>query len=118
MWIGDDNNVLIFPPLFCYLDLIFFSSCFFRLLHEILSVLQTHETLILLMYPLRTREKKIRALIFNKDERKLLARKNGNENPIWSWNDSNIELLQELFCLYIQGDYLRGSIVCHANTLP
>ena len=24
----------------------------------------------------------------NKDERKSLARKNGNENTIWSWNDS------------------------------
>ena len=32
--------------------------------------------------------KKIRALIFNKDECKSLAHKNGNENPIWSWNDS------------------------------
>ena len=28
---------------------------------------------------------KIRVLIINKDVRKLLARKNGNENPIWSW---------------------------------
>ena len=26
--------------------------------------------------------------IFNKDERKSLARKNVNESPIWSWNDS------------------------------
>ena len=32
--------------------------------------------------------KKLRALIFNKDERKSLARKNGNENPTWIWNDS------------------------------
>ena len=32
--------------------------------------------------------KKLRVLIINKDERKSLARKNGNENPIWIWNDS------------------------------
>ena len=31
---------------------------------------------------------KLRVLIINKDVRKLLARKNGNENPIWSWNNS------------------------------
>ena len=33
---------------------------------------------------------KLRVLIFNKDVRKLLARKNGNESPIWSWNDSRV----------------------------
>ena len=32
--------------------------------------------------------KKLRDLIFNKDKRKFLAHKNGNENPIWSWNES------------------------------
>ena len=31
---------------------------------------------------------KLRVLVINKDVRKSLARKNGNENPIWSWNDS------------------------------
>ena len=31
---------------------------------------------------------KLRVLIINKDVRKSLARKNGNENPIWSWKDS------------------------------
>ena len=31
---------------------------------------------------------KLRVLIINKDVRKPLARKNGNENSIWSWNDS------------------------------
>ena len=31
---------------------------------------------------------KLRVLIINKDVRKSLARKNGNENPIWSWNNS------------------------------
>ena len=31
---------------------------------------------------------KLRVLIINKEVRKLLARKNVNENPIWSWNDS------------------------------
>ena len=31
---------------------------------------------------------KLQVLIINKDVRNLLARKNGNENPIWTWNDS------------------------------
>ena len=31
---------------------------------------------------------KLRVIIINKDVRKSLARKNGNESPIWSWNDS------------------------------
>ena len=31
---------------------------------------------------------KLRVLIINKDVSKSLARKNGNESPIWSWNDS------------------------------
>ena len=31
---------------------------------------------------------KLQVLIINKDVRKLLAHKNENENPIWSWNDS------------------------------
>ena len=32
---------------------------------------------------------KLRVLKINKDVRKSLARKNGNENPIWSWNNYN-----------------------------
>ena len=31
---------------------------------------------------------KLQVIIINKDVRKLLARKNGNESPIWSWNNS------------------------------
>ena len=31
---------------------------------------------------------KLRVLIINKDVHKSLAHKNGNESPIWSWNDS------------------------------
>ena len=31
---------------------------------------------------------KLRVLVINKDVRKLLARNNGNENPIWSCKDS------------------------------
>ena len=30
--------------------------------------------------------------MINKDNRKLFARKKGNENPIWGWNDSTIGL--------------------------
>ena len=30
----------------------------------------------------------------NKDECKLLARKNGNENTIWRWNDSHTKWLE------------------------
>ena len=33
---------------------------------------------------------KLQVLVINKDVRKLLARKNGNESPIWSWNDSSV----------------------------
>ena len=33
---------------------------------------------------------KLRVLIINKGVRKSLAHKNGNENPIWSWNDSTL----------------------------
>ena len=31
---------------------------------------------------------KLRVLIINKGVCKSLSRKNGNESPIWSWNDS------------------------------
>ena len=48
--------------------------------------------LLLTALAIRLRNKptynKLRVLIFNKEVRKLLTRKNGNENPIWSWNDS------------------------------
>ena len=77
--------------LFC---LILFTSCFFRSLHEILSVLQSRDiyfgtncTLICVCTPYVQESKKLGVLIINKDERKALARKNGNENPIWNWND-------------------------------
>ena len=48
----------------------------------------TNCTLTLRVYPYVQESKKLRAIIFNKDERKSLALKNGNESPIWSWNDS------------------------------
>ena len=38
----------------------------------------------------------IQALIINKDERKKLARKNGNEHPIWIWNKSMVKEKQFL----------------------
>ena len=34
---------------------------------------------------------KLGVLIINKDVHKSLARKNGNENPILSWNDSSTD---------------------------
>ena len=49
--------------------------------------------LLLTALAIRLRNKptydKLRVLIINKYVRKSLARKNGNENPIWSWNDSS-----------------------------
>ena len=49
-------------------------------------------SLLLTALAIRLRNKptynKLRVLIINKDVRKSLARKNGNENLIWSWNDS------------------------------
>ena len=55
---------------------------------------RTWRSLLLTALAIRLRYKptydKLRVLIINKDVRKSLARKNGNENPIWSWNDSYI----------------------------
>ena len=49
-------------------------------------------SLLLTALAIRLRNKptydKLQVLIINKDVRKSLARKNGNENPIWIWNDS------------------------------
>ena len=87
-----------------FLDLL---SCFnlvffwvFCSLHEILSVLQSREkyfgtnfTLTLCMCPYVQESKKLQAIIFNKDKHKWLARKNGNEYPIWSWNDSMVRYM-------------------------
>ena len=51
-------------------------------------------SLLLTALAIRLRNKptydKLRVLIINKDVRKSLACKNGNENPIWSWNDSGV----------------------------
>ena len=53
--------------------------------------------LLLTALAIRLRNKptydKLRVLVINKDVRKSLARKNGNENPIWSWNDSSIGVI-------------------------
>ena len=38
--------------------------------------------------------KKLQVLIINKDVRKSLACKNGNENPIWSWKDSYVKKIK------------------------
>ena len=43
--------------------------------------------------PTYRRVKKLLVLVINKDVHKHLARKKGNENPIWSWNNSNIFFL-------------------------
>ena len=41
---------------------------------------------------------KLQVIIINKDVRKSLARKNGNESPIWSWNDSDgVNNLYQIF---------------------
>ena len=49
---------------------------------------QNNCTLTLHMCPYVQESKKIRLIIINKDEQKSLTHKNGNDNPIWSWNDS------------------------------
>ena len=75
---------------------------------------QTNCTPTLRMYPLRTRELKKRVLIINKDERKSLAHKNGNENPIWSWNDSPIQLVDIIPCIILFTESASGifDLVC------
>ena len=54
-------------------------------------------SLLLTTLAIRLRNKptydKLRVPIINKDVRKSLARKNGNEDPIWSWNDSLMEAI-------------------------
>ena len=58
-------------------------------------------SLLLTALAIRLRHKptydKLRVLIINKDVRKLLTRKNGNENPIWSWNNY-IKSLHGIYC--------------------
>ena len=53
---------------------------------------RTYWSLLLTTLAIRLKNKptydKLRVLIFNKDVRRSLARKNGNENPVWSWNES------------------------------
>ena len=55
--------------------------------------------LLLTALAIRLRNKptydKLRVLIINQDVRKSLARKNGNENPIWRWNDSAVEIIYD-----------------------
>ena len=45
---------------------------------------------------------KLLVLVINKDVRKLLAQKNGNENPIWSWEESNtnFKVMFEIYKVY------------------
>ena len=61
-------------------------------------------SLLLTALEIRLRNKptynKLQVLIINKDVRKLLARKNGNENPIWSWNDSTATERLRVILLY------------------
>ena len=58
-------------------------------------------SLLLTELAIRLRNKptydKLQVLIINKDVRKPLAHKNGNDNPIWSWNDSHIHTFQKVF---------------------
>ena len=93
-WIGDDNNNLIllswFAVLFKFCLLPFFSFAAWNNISNAITwkIFWYQLYTNLRMYPYVQESKKIQALIINKDERKSLARKNGNENPIWSWNDS------------------------------
>ena len=81
--------------LICNLVLILFSSGFFvrcmkyyQYCNHVKNILvpTVHEPCVCTPYVQEI--KKWRALIFNKDKRKSLARKIWNENPIWNWNDS------------------------------
>ena len=55
-------------------------------------------SLLLTALEIRLRNKpmydKLRVLIINKDVRKSFARNNGNENPIWSWNEPKRKIQQ------------------------
>ena len=45
------------------------------------------------------------------DEHKSLARKNGNKNPIWSWNDSGNKQLDTIMALNIATQNTGMSLV-------
>ena len=48
-------------------------------------------TNLLYVPPVYRRVKKLRVLMINKDVRKSLALKKGNENTIWIWNNSTLK---------------------------
>ena len=106
--IGNDNEVLIFLAfrllpgtmsclclefLSCF-NIVFILFFFVRCMKyyqycnhvKIILVPTVHQPCVCTHYVQES--KKLRVLIINKDERKLLVRKNENENLIWSWNDS------------------------------
>ena len=43
------------------------------------------------VHPMYRRVKKVQALVINKDLRKSLAGKKGNEILVWSWNEGSME---------------------------
>ena len=67
-------------------------------------------SLLLTAMEIRLRNKptydKLQVLIINKDVRKLLAHKNENENPIWSWNDS-MEMTTPSIKMSVNMKYVR-----------
>ena len=80
-------------------------------------------SLLLISLAIRLRNKpmydKVRVVIINKDIYKSLARKNGNENPIWSWNDSITEY--SIFGSFIHCDFISSKSVLYSfftETVP
>ena len=75
------------------------------------------------MYPLCTGEKKkLRVRMINKDVRKSLAIKKGNEILIWSWNDSSLTgfiwdvyFRRHQYQLLLLTEYILGKVIIYSG---
>ena len=113
-WIGNDNRVLIFlafrlltVKIYCLcLVAVSFWCCFRQIPFFWSAAWNTISTAIIrkiFLYQMYTnlacvppryrRVKKLQVIVINKDVRKSLECKKGNENSIWSWYDSVTALL-------------------------
>ena len=108
-WIGNNKGILILLAFrllavtlsrLCRVPVLFW-YCFHQILFFLFDAQNTISTVIMrkiFVYQIYTnlahvpptyrRVKKLEVLIINKDVHKSLAHKNGNDNPIWSWNIS------------------------------
>ena len=118
-WIGNNNRVLIFLTFMLltvtlsrlYIVAVSFWYFFIRSLCYLFAAWNNISTAIIrkiFLYRMYTNlayvpptyriKKTLRVILINKYVRKYLARKKGNENPIWSWNDSPTRWYAHYWC--------------------